>query len=117
MSRTFYITTTTRQQRISVLQMAGDDETLTIDFSAWAEDNAELTSSTWAVQSGSAAVDGQDLTTNVATARITTASSGKSNIKLSATDGTHTKTVYIRIVAKDPSEPLAVSDYGLMANG
>ena len=115
MSRTFYITTQTRQQQLGVLQMAGDDETLNIDFSAWAEDNAELTSATWTVVSGTATVDGQSLATNVASARITTTLAGTSHIKLSATDGTHTKTVFILVMAKDPSVIYSVSDYGFVA--
>ncbi len=114
MARRFYITTQTRQQRLDVLAMEGDDQTIEIDFSAWAEDNAEVTSATWSLLQGNASIDGQDLSDNVASARITTNTEGKSLIKLSATTGTVTKTVYLRIVAKDPKEPCGVCDYGVL---
>ena len=110
----YYITTETRQQVRKMLTMKGDDAKLSFDFSPWAEDNAALTSVTWTVESGQASIDGQALSSSVATARITTNETGTSLIKLSATDGTHTKTVHLKVLTKDPEYTTAASDYGLV---
>lgn len=112
MSKKFFITTESRQQVRKLLTMKGDDQAVSFDFSSWSEDNADVTTATWTTESGSASIDGQGLFSNIASARITTAEAGSSQIKLSVTDGTHTKNVYLKVVAKDPGVVIA-SDYGL----
>jgi hypothetical protein len=111
MAKTFYITTHTRQQRLTLLASEGDIQTVSLDFTAWAEDNAALTTATWAVVSGSATVAGQALASSVASARITTTDPGTSVISITATDGTRTKVVFIRVACKDPGADWPASDY------
>ena len=113
MSKKFFVTTETRQQVRKLLAMKGDDQAVSFDFSSWAEDSGDLTTATWTTESGSASSDGQALSSNIVSARITTAEAGSSQIKLSVTDGTHTKNVYLKVVAKDPNVVLT-SDYGLV---
>ena len=98
--------------RYSLSAAEGDDQAITVDCSAWAEDNGTVTSSTWNVEYGSAGVDGSALASNVVTARITTASAGKSLLTLTITDGTHTKVVFFEVIAKDPAQ-YYVDDYGV----
>jgi hypothetical protein len=111
MARTFYITSQSRQDVIDIPAMVGDDQQISVDFRAWAEDNAALTTATWAVSAGDAAIDGTSLSGSVATARITTTNSGTSLISVSVTDGTRTKKQFFRIAAKDPSISINTPDY------
>ena len=85
-------------------------ETVQFDFSPWADDNGSVSAVTWEVKSGNAAVSGEALASNVATAQITTADQGFSMIKLSAVGTTDTKVIHLRIVAKDPYQQ--ANDYG-----
>jgi len=114
MSKTYYVTTETRQQLRTLLAMIGDDQTVNFDASSWASDNSDVTTATWSVESGQASIDGESLSANVATARITTSQSGKSMIKLILTDGTNTKVEFLSVHAKDPHQALPTSDYGLV---
>ncbi len=111
MARTYYITSQTRQDVIDIPAMIGDDQQISVDFRAWAEDNSALTSATWAIAAGDASVDGTSLSGSVATARITTTNAGNSLITVSATDGTRTKKQFFRIAAKDPSTSINTPDY------
>lgn len=84
----------------------GEIVPFSFDFSAWADDNAALTSATWTVESGDATVSGTALNSNVATGNVTVSNEGKSLIKVSGTTGTLTKVVYLSIYADEPdSEP------------
>lgn len=113
MSKTFYVTTKKTPKGFALTASEGDAQTVRLDFSAWAEDNAALTSVTWAVSSGNATVSGTSLTDSVAQALITTASLGDSTIKVSATDGTTTKVAYLRVKA-EAVEAGRVYDYGYL---
>ena len=114
MAKNYYITTESREQIRSLLAMKGDDQAVQLDFSPWAEDNSNVSSATWEVEYGDAAVDGESLSSNVASARITTSDSGRSLIKVTATDGTHSKVTYLLVHAKDPSITTYASDYGMV---
>lgn len=113
MSKTFYVTTKKTPKSFTLTASEGDAQTVRLDFSAWAEDNAALTSVTWSVSSGNASVSGQALASSVASALITTASLGDSTIKVTATDGTRTKVVYLRVKA-EAVEAGRVYDYGYL---
>ena len=106
----FYISAANRQQVRRILQFAGDARKHTFDFNSWADDNGTVTTATWTVESGQATITGKTLTSNVASGIITTTYADSGMIKLSVTDGTHTKVVFIRYVCKDPQSPEA-NDY------
>jgi hypothetical protein len=112
-AKTFFITTKKSPKLFTLPASEGDAQTVRLDFSAWAEDNAALTAVTWSVSSGNAAVSGQALASSVASALITTASLGDSIIKVTATDGTRTKVIYLRVVA-EAVECGRVYDYGIL---
>ena len=86
-------------------------ETVSVDFSPWAEDNGTVSAVTWTLESGSAGISGENLASNVATAQITTSDTGGSMIKLKATGTNDTKVIYFRVYAKDPHQ--YSDDYGL----
>lgn len=84
--------------------------TFSFDFSPWAEDNSTVTTATWTVKAGQAAVSGKTLTSNVASALITLSEAGGSLIQLKADTGAEIKVLYIDILAKDPSA-IITTDY------
>lgn len=93
------------------VMMKNEADTIRFDFSAWAEDNAALTTVTWSVEAGDAAVSGSALSSSVASSLVTVSNPGRSLIKLTATDGTRTKIVFLDILCKDPNQR-AQDDYG-----
>ena len=106
----YTITDETRQPVKQLLTMKGDARTVTVNCAPWSDDNSAVTTATWSVESGQATISSESLASNVATAIITTATEGTSMLKLKITDGTNTKSIYIRSVCKDPkAEP--ISDY------
>ena len=111
---TFYVTEKNRQQPRQLTQFRGDVKAHSIDFSPWAEDNGTVTAVTWTVESGEGSIGGEALSSNVASIRLTTSEAGMSMIKASATEGTHTEVVYIKIRCRDPHALSAVPDYGLL---
>jgi len=107
---TYYVRDNDRQQ-IRQLRTFKDEVTpVSVDFSAWAEDNGAVTTATWAVISGSATVSGTSLALNVATGTVTTASRGSSLIEIKGAGATNTKILKLRVYAKDPYQ--ATNDYG-----
>lgn len=88
--------------------------TYSFDFSPWAEENHNVTSVTWTVKSGTAAVSGQALTSNVATALVTFSDAGRSLIQVKAATSAETYVAYLDLLSKDPSIPVGSSDYGLV---
>lgn len=110
----FFVTSKQRQEIRQRAQYKGDVKALSVDFSPWAEDNSDVSTVTWSVESGNAAISSETLTSNVASALITTSEAGHSMIKLLATDGTHTEAVYIHIRARDPQAVGTIPDYDLV---
>ena len=110
----FYVMAETRQQVLRKLLFKGDVKSISVDFNSWADDNAAVTTATWAVKSGQVAISGQALASNIASALLTASESGTSMITLTVTDGTHTEVQYIRVVAKDPQAISAIPDYGMV---
>jgi hypothetical protein len=88
-------------------------KTYSFDFTPWAEDNHDVTTVTWTVQSGQAAVSGQALTSNVATALVTFSQAGRSLIQVKgATASNEVFIAHLDVVAKDP-EAVFIDDYGI----
>lgn len=89
-----------------------DAKTYQIDFSAWADDNHNISSVVWSTESGDAAISGEALSSNVASALITFGSVGKNLIKVKGTTASsEVYVVWIEILAKDPTLDF-VDDYG-----
>jgi len=98
----FFVTNEQRIQVRDIIHFAGDIKKHTVDFNMWVDDNAAVTGVTWTVESGSASITSESLSSNVATIVLTTDQSSISMLKAVATDGTHSESVYIRVRAKDP---------------
>lgn len=100
--KTFYITNRNLREVKQHKQKKGQSELIRFDWSAWAEDNGTLTTATWVLESGSASIAGESLTSNVGQAQITTAETGTSLIKVTATDGTDIDVQYLEVRAFEP---------------
>lgn len=87
----------------------GDVTEYEFDFSPWAEEYGTITTVTWTTESGQASVSGETLSSNIATANVSTQEEGKSLIQIKATTGTLTKAAYLDIYAYDPDK--GVTDY------
>ena len=77
-------------------------KTYEIDFSPWAEEFNNVTTVTWTVKNGQAAVSGETLSSNVATALITFNTEGRNLIQIKGDSGTEISVVYLDILVKDP---------------
>lgn len=107
----FYVRDRDLRQVRQLRTVKDDITTVTVDFSAWAEDNGAVTSATWTVKNGSATVASEALSSNVATAVVTTAQSGGSLIEVKGAGATNAKHFNLRVLAKDPFVVPAY-DYG-----
>jgi negative regulator of sigma E activity len=99
-----YVHTVNRQQSIRrQLNLKGESETITIDFSPWQEEVDEtITGVTWVVESGGAAISNDTLNSNVASALVTFSGSGISLIKVTASTSADDAVEYIRVKAREP---------------
>jgi len=109
----FFVLNEQREQVRRILHFKGDIKSHSVDFSSWADDNANVTSVTWTVENGQASIGTEALSSNVASIILTTTEVGWSMLKAVATDGTHSEAVYIKVLAKDPQIVSAIDDYGL----
>jgi hypothetical protein len=107
-----YVVTANRNRQIEhVLAWKDGAEKVEFDFNPWVDDHETVTAVTWTVKSGQAAVSGEALASNVASALITTAEQGASLIQIVATAGSNKYVTHILVKAKDPELPS--QDYGL----
>lgn len=88
-----------------------DAEKAEFDFSPWADDdnNDDVTAVSWSVESGTAAISGEALANNVASAVLTFSSAGRALIKAIATAGTQTFVAYLDVLIRDPQ--VCANDY------
>lgn len=98
---TYTITANRNRQKFGLLAFEDQAQTVRVDFSPWSDDNGSVSTVTWTVDSGNAAISNEDLSSNVAEAVITTSDIGNSLIKLEATAGNNNEVVYILVHAKD----------------
>lgn len=98
----FYVRDNDRREVRQLRTTKDDVLTVTVDFSAWAEDNGSVTSATWTAKTGNASVASEALSSNVATAVLTTATTGGSMIEIKGAGSTHAKHVNIRVWCIDP---------------
>lgn len=110
MSTNFTVTALNNPERFQDKVSKGDAVTYEFDFTPWEEDNHTITNVTWTLESGTAAISGQNLTDGVATALLTFNDTGKSIVSVLATTATEKKKVWLEVLAKDQS--LCVDDYG-----
>ncbi len=113
MATDFVITSENNPQLFRDVASKGDAITYSFDFSPWAEDNSTITTATWTVEAGQAAITSKTLSSNVITSLITLSESGGSLIKLIADSGTQIKVVWLDILAKDFKVLQAGNDYHL----
>lgn len=111
MATEFYVTANRKPDQYSDNVSLNDAVTYSFDFSPWAEDNSNVSSVTWTVESGQAAVSGQALASNVASALLTFSSSGKNLISILATTATQKKKIWLETYVKDVN--IYPDDYGL----
>lgn len=109
---TFYVRAQDRQQVRQLRATKGQAQPLAVDFSPIADDIGALTGATWTVKSGNAAISGTALSSNVASAVITTADMGDSMIEVKGANATYAEPIRIRVFAKDP-DVLHAWDYGI----
>lgn len=83
-----------------------------IDFSPWQEDNSDITSVTWTVEYGEAAISGQTEMSGLASALLTFAQRGRNLISIKAASASEVKQVWLEVYAKELQLPQ--DDYGLL---
>jgi len=109
-----YTRTNNRRQQIwQALSFKGQTETYSFDYSPWADDNGTVSAVTASLESGQATIANESLTANIKTLTISTAETGASMIKLSATAGNNVDVMYLYVFAKDPIA--LTEDYGICA--
>jgi len=113
MATDFVITSENNPQLFRDVTSKSDAVTYSFDFTPWEEDNSTITSATWTVEAGQAAITNKTLSSGVITSLITTTESGGSLIKLVVTTATEIKTVWLDILAKDFKVLQAGNDYHL----
>ena len=113
MASEFTLTAENNPEIFRDVAMKDGKKTYSFDFGPWAEDNHDITAVTWTVKAGQAAVSGQALTSNVATALVTFSQSGGSLIQVKAeTASNEVYVAYLDVMAKDP-EAAYNNDYGM----
>ncbi len=109
----FYVTARDQRKINKFGAYEGGAELVKFDWSAWAEENGALTSVTWAVQDGSAAISSETLSSSVAQAKVTTSQRGWSLVKLTAASASATDIQYFRVLCSKPNQ--FIDDYGMCA--
>ena len=109
---TRFVTTVKRQQIARTMKtLKGESETVEIDFSVWqANIGQTITGVTWEVLSGTASISAQTLSSNVASALITTPDEDASLIKVTAETARDDITEWIKIRTYDFEY---TNDYGV----
>ena len=108
----FIVTANRRKQIFKLLSFKGMTETVTVDYSPWADDNGAVTSVTVSVESGQATVANESIASNVKSMTIACSQEGASMLKLtSGGAGNPVDIQYIYVYCKDPTA--ITDDYGL----
>lgn len=82
----------------------------TIDLTAWAEENNNITTATWSNENGTASISNESLTSNIISALITFTNSETNLIKVVLNTGTQTLVLWIKILVDDPERNIT-NDY------
>jgi len=113
MATDFIITSENNPDLFRDITSKSGAKTYSFDFTPWEEDNSTITSATWTVEAGQAAITSKTLSSGIITSLITTTESGGSLIKLVATTAAEIKVVWLDILAKDFKVLRAGDDYHL----
>lgn len=109
MAKSFTVTANNNVEQYNAVQFEGGADTYSFDLTPWQEDNNTVTGVTWTLDSGQAAISGEDLTSGIASALITTAKDGTSVIKVTVATSTETKVLWLYVRAKTHRIPF--TDY------
>lgn len=112
MSTDFVVSAKSNPSKVSSNVCKGDAVTYEFDFTPWQEDNSTITSVTWTLESGSAAISNKVLTSGVATALVTFTDAGRNIISVLAATATEKKKVFLDVTARD--QQLIADDYGFL---
>ena len=101
MAKTYYVTPTRTRRKQSRLAFESGQETISFDYTSWAQVNGTVTTVTVTVESGQAAISNEALTSNVKSMVVTISYDGRSLIKLVATAGNNKDVQWLEVVARD----------------
>lgn len=110
MTTNFVVTAKLPTDRIYDVVSKGDTVKYQFDFTPWQEDNDTISSISWTVESGQAAVSNQTFLSGVSTALLAFPEDGRSFITVLATTPTVKKKLWLVVEAKDVM--LFTDDYG-----
>ena len=88
----------------------GQAQTITFDYSPWAEDFGTVTAVTVAVKSGDVSIGTESIASSKKTFVITASNAGQNMIKLTSTAGNNTHVMHLRVMVRDPD--IITNDYG-----
>ena len=104
-----------RQKQIfKMLSFKGETQTVTFDYSPWADDFGAVTSVVATVKSGQVTIANESVTSSVKTFTVATSETGASMLKLvSGGGGNNVRVDHLYIYTKDPTAIL--DDYGIFS--
>lgn len=113
MSTNYNVPAQAKPDRFTDEVSLNDAKLYKFDFTPWQEDNADITSVTWTVETGNAAVSSESETNGVAQALVTFNESGVQLITVLADTGSQKKKVWLEVRVHDYKYP--DNDYGLFS--
>jgi len=112
MSVEFVLATKTKVDAFKDTASIGDVVKYQIDCTPWQDDNSVITSATWTNNgSGSAAITNPQLVAGVISAYVNFSQAGLTNIKITLTTATQTKTIWLQVKVVDRSREYVGDDY------
>ncbi len=112
MSTDFVLPTKTHFDTFKDNTSIGDVITYRIDATPWEDDNSTITSATWTVEAGQAAISSEAVASGIVSANVTFSQSGKSLISILLTTATQKKKVWLQVLCRDLQNE-TTDDYGL----
>lgn len=111
MTIAFTLLAQTRQDVFAANASIGDATKYQIDCTPWQEDNGTITSAEWTVESGTASIASENLTSGITSAIITYTQAGKALTSILLTTATTKKKIWLAVSVKDMK--LLADDYGI----
>lgn len=111
MSVQFTLPSKTRIDSFKDRASINDAITYIFDCAAWQEDNSTITSATWVVESGTASISGQTLSSGIVSALVTFSQAGKALISILLNTATQKKKMWLEVGVRDMK--IAADDYGI----
>ena len=110
MSTDFTVTTKTRLDAFKDKVSIGDIATYEFDCTPWQDDNSTITGATWTVESGSASISGQAVSSGIVSAQVSFTQAERVLISILLTTATEKKKLWLEIICRDYQLP--IDDYG-----